>query len=245
LQKNDGLIATTAADGEACDGVYAAGPCQPNLPAQRYTTIANKDSIGGVDGSTFGAAAGTKVNLARRAITSGTQSASNLRFLNKPCAIGVAGGALNPARVADGFPLGNPNVVVTESSSTGGVKTVLTTASNAGELGLGVVSMENVPVSGTDKWAFVKLNGVSPNSDTKQRANAMDGTYDMWYELVAFTSYNAFPEGVDLINAVNGSIGNPGITDLTGLFITPASGYTGASVGKGFRAGNSCQPAVQ
>lgn len=245
LQKNDGLITTTAADGEACDGVYTAGPCQPNLPSQRYTTIANKDSIGGVDGSTFGAAAGTKVNLARRAITSGTQSASNLRFLNKPCAIGVAGGALNPARVADGFPLGNPNVVVTEGSSTGTVKTNLTAASTAGELGLGVVSMENVPVVGTDKWAFVKLDGVSPNSDTKQRANAMDGSYNMWYELVAFTSYNAFPEGVDLINAVNGSIGNPGITDLTGLFITPVAGYTGASVGKGTRFGNSCQPAIQ
>ncbi len=149
MQKNDGLIATTAADGEACDGVYTAWPCQPNLPSQRYTTIANKDSIGGVDGSLFGAAVGSKVNLARRAITSGTQSASNLRFLNKPCATGVAGGALNPARVADSFHARQP-LVVTEQSSTGGVKTGLTTATNAGEFGLGVVSMENVP--GADRY---------------------------------------------------------------------------------------------
>lgn len=243
LQKNDGIITTTAADGEACDGVYAAGPCQPNLPSQRYTSIANKDNIGGVDGSLFGGAAGTKVNLARRAITSGTQSASNLRFLNKPCAIGVAGGALNPARAADS----TATVVVTESSSTGGVKTVLTTATNAGEFGLGVVSMENVPSgSGTDgKFAFVKLNGTSPNSDAKQRANAMDGSYDMWYELVAFTAYTAFQEGIDLIAATNTSLGNPGITDLTGLFITPAAGVTGSNVGKGYRSGNSCQPAFQ
>lgn len=241
LQKNDGII---AADGTgACAGVYAAGPCQPNLPAQRYTAIANIDSIAGKDGSLFGAAAGTKVNLARRTPTSGTQSASNLRFLNKPCSTGTAQGALNPARAANS----TAKVVVSESSSTGGVKTVLTTATNAGELGLGVVSMENVPSgTGTDgKWAFVKLDGVSPNSDSMQRANAMDGTYSMWYELVAFTASTAFSEGIDLIAATNASLGNPGITNLTGMFITPVSGMTGSNVGKGARIGNSCQPAIQ
>lgn len=253
LQKND-IAAGTIAD--TCDDApfTSAAPnltlaCQPNLPSQRYTSIANVDSIGGVDGTLFGAAAtppGTshKIQLHRRAITSGTQSASNLRFLNKPCAIGVAGGALNPARVADGV---GTNVVVTENSSTGGVKTGLTNATNAGEFGLGVVSMENVPAgSGTDgKFAFVKLNGTSPNSDVKQRANAMEGTYDMWYELVAFTAYTAFQEGIDLIAATNTSLGNPGITDLTGLFITPVAGVTGSNVGKGARIGNSCKPAIQ
>jgi hypothetical protein len=249
LQMNDGLVSTTALDGEPCDGVYAAGACQPNLPTQLYTTIANKDSIGVVDGTLFGAAAtppGTsgKIQLHRRAITSGTQSASNLRFLNKPCATGIPQGALEPARgIAQGGPT-YAKVIVTENSSTGGVKTGVTNASNAGEFGLGVVSMENVP-SGSDKYAFVKLNGVSPNSDAKQRANAMAGTYDMWYELVAFTANTAFTEGAELINAVNSSLGNPGITDLTGLFITPVAGVTGSNVGKGARVGNSCQPAIQ
>ncbi len=247
LQKNDGLINTVALDGEACDGNYAAGPCQPSLPAHKYTAIAASDYIGGVDATTFGAASATppgasgKIQLHRRAITSGTQSASNLRFLNKPCARGEAGGALDPARAGlhdTAF------VKVTENSSTGGVKTGLTNASNAGEFGLGVVSMENVP-TGTEKYAFVKLNGVSPNSDAKQRANAMKGNYDFWYELVAFTAHTAFDEGRDLINAVNTSLGNPGITDLTGLFITPVAGVTGSNVGTGARVGNSCQPIIQ
>ena len=44
------------------------------------------DSIGGVDGSLFGGAGGSVVNLVRRVPTSGTQSASNIRFLGKPCA---------------------------------------------------------------------------------------------------------------------------------------------------------------
>lgn len=254
LQKNDiaaGNIAATCDDApftSASPNLTAA--CQPSLPAHKYTAIAAKDYIGGVDGKSFGAAVATppgtsgKIQFHRRAITSGTQSASNLRFLNKPCATGTPQGALDPARsVAEGGPV-YANVVVTENSSTGGVKTGITNASNAGEFGLGVVSMENVP-SGSDKYAFVKLNGASPNSDAKQRANAMAGTYDMWYELVAFTANTAFTEGAELIAAVNTSLGNPGITDLTGLFITPVAGVTGSNVGTGARVGNSCQPIIQ
>lgn len=254
LQQNDiasGKIAATCDDTPFTSvSPNLTGACQPNLAASTYTAIANVDNIAYVDGTLFGAIAtppGTshKIQLERRAITSGTQSASNLRFLNKPCAIGAAQGALNPARVANS----TTKVDVAENSSTGGVKTGLTNATNAGEFGLGVVSMENVPVSGTDKWAFAKLDGVSPNftatgvADAKQRANAIDGTYTMWYELVAFTATTAFPEGQELIAAVNTSLGNPGITDLTGLFITPVAGVSGSNVGKTARAGNSCQPA--
>lgn len=254
LQKNDiaaGKIAATCDDAPfTAASPNLTGACQPNLAAATYTAIANRDNIGVVDGTLFGAAAippGTsgKIQFERRAITSGTQSASNLRFLNKPCATGIAQGALEPARTVNS----TARVDVAENSSTGGVKTGLTNATNAGEFGLGWVSMENVPVTGTDKWAFTKLDGVSPNFtttgavDAKQRANAMDGTYTAWYELVAFTAATAFPEGVDLVAAVNASLGNPGITDLTGLFITPVAGVTGANVGKTARIGNSCQAA--
>ena len=43
---------------------------------------------------------------------------------------------------------------------------------NAVRLKTGWVSMENTPAStaSTDRWAFVKLNRVSPNSDAQQRA---------------------------------------------------------------------------
>lgn len=251
LQKNQGIIATTAADGEACDGIYAAGACQPNLPATLYTTVANAATIAGVTPEMFGAAAfpGTagKLQFHRRAITSGTQSTANLRFLNKPCATGEPQGAMQPSRsIANGG--GNyGGVIVTENSSTGGVKTGVTNATNAGEFGMGWVSMENIPVAGTDKWAFVKLDGIAPNTDAKQRQTAMDGSYSAFYELVAFTSAEAFPEGAELIAAVNTSLGNPGITDLPGLFITPLAGAdaTALNVGKVYREGNSCRPAAQ
>lgn len=246
LQQNDiaaGKIAATCDDAPftaASPNLTAA--CQPVLAAAKYTAFANVDNVGPLlDGSLLGAPAGTKVNLARRAITSGTQSASNLRFLNKPCAIGAAQGALNPSRAIHS----TAKVVITESSSTGGVKTVLTTATNAGELGMGIVSMENVSSgTGTDgKWAFVKLDGISSNADSKQRATAIDGTYGFWYEIVGFTASTAFVEGQDLVNAVVTSLSNPGITDLTGLFITKDAGVSGSNVSSFARAGNSCQPA--
>ena len=246
LQKNDfaarKMAGTCVASQFTAASPNLTGACQPSLAAAKYTAFANVANLTGLDGSVFGASAGTKVNLVRRVPTSGTQSASNLRFLNKPCATGAAGGALEPARAANS----TAQVVITEQSGTGGVKTTLTAATTAGEFGMGVVSIENVPVAGTDKWAFVKLDDVSPNfkggvADAKQRANAISGFYDFWYELTAFTATTAFTEGEDLISALVNSLGNPGITDLTGLFITKDAGVSGSNVSLLSRSGNSCQ----
>ncbi|HVW65474.1 MAG TPA: hypothetical protein VHB01_10705 [Nitrosospira sp.] len=246
LQQNDVALGMLSA-ATCTTGFSAASPnltlaCQPNLPAQRYTATAAVASIGGVDGSTFGGTAGTVVNLVRRVPTSGTQSASNARFLGKPCATGLSQGALEPARASDS----TGTVTVTEQSSTGGVKTALNAATLAGQFALGVVSMENTPAptASTDRWAFVKLNRVSPNTDAQQRAEALDGTYDFWYEMVAFTAGGASPAsaaGAALITAVTSSLGNH---DLKGIFATPLAGTSGPT-SKGARFGNSCQPAFQ
>ncbi len=247
LQKND--VAAGVLSAATCTtGFSAASPnltlaCQPNLPAQRYTAIANRDSVGGVDGSLFGGPAGSIVNLARRVPTSGTQSASNIRFLAKPCATGISGGSLEPARATDS----TATVTITEQSSTGGVKAALNTATGAGQFGLGVVSMENTPAptATADRWAFVKLDRVSPNTDAQQRAEALDGSYTFWYEMGAFTAggsiSSASAAGNALIAAVNTSMG---AHDLKGIFATPLAGSSGPT-SIGARAGNSCQPAIQ
>ena len=136
---------------------------------------------------------------------------------------------------------------MTEQSSTGGVKTALNAATLAGQFALGVVSMENTPAptASTDRWAFVKLNRVSPNTDAQQRAEALDGTYDFWYEMVAFTAGGAkspaSAAGAALIAAATASLGNH---DLKGIFATPLAGTSGPT-SKGARFGNSCQPAFQ
>ena len=247
LQKDD--VAAGVLSAATCTSAFsAASPntalaCQPNLPAQRYTAVAGQGTIGSVDGSLFGGPGGSVVNLVRRVPTSGTQSASNMRFLAKPCATGPSQGALEPARAADS----TGTVIVTEQSSTGGVKTALNAATLAGQFGLGVVSAENTPAptATTDRWAFVKLNRVSPNSDAQQRAEAMDGTYDFWYEMAAFTAGGshspASAAGVTLIAKVTDSLGQH---DLKGIFATPVAGSSGPT-STGARLGNSCQPAVQ
>jgi len=248
LQQNDIASGSLAA---TCDDApfTATAPnltlaCQPNLPSSRYTTAANSTTVGGVNGALFGGVATEVVRLARRAPTSGTQSASNIRFLNVPCAAGDAGGALVPARTADS----TSTLIINENSGTGNVKTTLNTATGAGEYALGVVSMENTPAptATADRWAFVKLDGVSPNSDSFHRANAIDGSYSFWYELEMFTAASAAgTPGETLLAQINNAMGNPEVTNLKGLFLTPLSGAVAANVGKTFRDGNSCAPAVQ
>ena len=146
-------------------------------------------------------------------------------------------------------------MVITEQSGTSGVKTALNTATGAGEFGMGIMSMENIPAPTTsaDRWAFVKLDGVSPNNldalvpaaDAFHRANAIDGNYTFWYELEAFTANSAPQTGIDLIAGINASLNNPEVSNLRGLFLTPLSGQTATNVSKGTRFGNSCQPISQ
>lgn len=252
LQQNDaaaGRIPATCDDAPAS----AANPnltaaCQPSLTRQQYSTVAADASIDGVDATLFGASSlpgSGSIKLQRRVPSSGTQSASEIGFLHNPCATGPRQGALASARAGT-----RNNVVVAEHASTGGVKTGLTTASNAGDFSLGFLSLENLP-SGSEKWAFVKLNGVSPNADGKvspsfdpqQRTNALEGFYTDWYELVAFTAHTALPVGADLVAALAGSLKNPQVSDLRGLFVTPLASVSGPNVGKGYREGNSCRPA--
>ena len=246
LQKAQGLITTTALNGEACDGVFAAGACQPTINRQKYSSLVSANAVTNKDGSLFGAAAGSVIKVERRVGTSGTQSSSNAFFLNKPCSSGLPGGELTVAgtNTAGTTSFNGGKVLVRANNGSGDVKTQITNASNAGELAIGVLSLENVP-SATEKFAFVKLNGVSPNVDAKQRQTAIDGDYELWYELVAFTANSAPSEGADLVAGTVIALGDPSITDLTGLFVTKAAGVSGSNVSKGFKLGNACAPALQ
>jgi hypothetical protein len=140
FQKNDIATGDIAASCTAAP-FSATAPnltpaCQPSVTAQAYSTAAGRDGIGSVDGALFGGATGSVVNLARRVPTSGAQSASNIRFLGKPCAMGLSQGMLEPARPVDS----TATAVVTEQSSTEGVKSVLNTATGTGQFALGVIS---------------------------------------------------------------------------------------------------------
>lgn len=173
--------------------------------------------------------------------------ASNIFFLNRPCAIGSPGGAGSLAG-SDSFGTASYNggkVQVTTYNSDQNVGVALNTASDNNELAIGVLSLTRVP-SVFDKFAFVKLNGVSPNVDIGQRQTAINGDYEFWYESVDFIAHDAFSEGYDLINNISAFMTDAGLNS-SGMFYTPIYGPVGylGPVSKGARFGNSCSPAVQ
>lgn len=248
MQQSDiaaGKIAATCDDAPAtATAPNMTGACQPSTNRQKYSSLVSASSVTNKDGSLFGGAAGSVIQVQRRVGTSGTQSSSNAFFLNAPCSTGEPGGAKNPAggNLAGTVSYNGGKVLVVSNEGSGDVKKGLTAATNASQLAIGVLSMENTP-SSTEKFAFVKLNGVSPNflasgaADANQNANAIKGDYEMFYELVGFTAHSAYTEGADLIAGVaTAAVDFP----LKGLFVTKVAGGPGGSKG-----GNACSVAVQ
>lgn len=248
MQKVDiaaGKIAATCDDAPfTAAAPNLTGACQPSTNRQKYSSLVGLGSVTNKDGSLFGGAAGSVIQVQRRVGTSGTQSASNAFFLNTPCSTGAPTGSRTPAgnNLAGTVSYNGGKVVVVSNEGSGNVKTNLNAASNANILAIGALSLENTP-SSTEEFAFVKLNGVSPNflasgaADASQNANAIKGDYEMFYELVGFTANSAYTEGADLIAGVAAAVAE---FPLKGLFATKVAGGQGGSKG-----GNACSVAVQ
>lgn len=246
MQAAQGLTAGGACAATEVAGVVTAvnttAACQPNINRQKYAALVSS-AVEDKDASLLGAAGALTVE--RRVGTSGTQSASNAFFLNRPCATGLPGGALSlEGSNLPGSTTYSGGVTIRSNNGSTDVKNNLTAASTAGTNAIGVLSLENSP-SSTEKFAFLKLNGVSPTVDTFQRQTAINGDYEFWYEMVAFTANSAGTEGADLMNGLTTVLADPAITNLKGLFVTAGSGLSGTTVSKGYKAGNACAMAVQ
>ena len=218
---------------------------QPSISKQAYLSIASSSAAGAwhTDWAALlsplvpgGPGTGKAINLCRRVSTSGSQASSNAYFLENPCRNGPLGGLLVPSTAAETVP---GQYIVTEGASTGDVKTCLNTANATGNFAIGVMSAENTRGS-SDKWKFVKLNGVSPNLDINQRKTGADGTYDFVVEMALRVRNSGKQTFYDELTK---DMGDPGVTDLKGLFVTPgAFSYDGDKVGRGTKFGNNCQP---
>lgn len=252
MQQSQGITSAACAatgSGAGITAVNTTPACQPNLSRQTYASLVGGNA-GDKDARFLASslAVGSPLVIERRVGTSGTQSSSNAFFLNAPCSTGLAAGAGTP----DGSNLVGstvyPSVTIRSNNGSGDVKGNITAASSAGTYAIGVLSLENSP-SANEKFAFTKLNGVSPTADANQRQTAIDGDYEMWYELVAFTAATAPAEGTDLMTGLVTALGDPNVTNLKGLFVTPLSGFTNAAfstqVSKGYKGGNACAAAVQ
>lgn len=249
MQAEQGLVVGLPVNPAALTAAEVAN--QPSISKDMYATIASAAAAGTwhTDWSGLVGAAGTAktVNLCRRVDTSGTQASSNAYFLENPCRTGSVGGQLAPAATADSDIFYR----VKENSSTSNVKSCLndvnakkdpiTLAADAnGGFGIGVVSAENVP-STSDKFKLVKLDGISPNADAKQRAAGAQGKYGFVMETV-YVVHN--PAKAGFFAELATDMGDPAGTDLTGIFVSPLTGatYDGDKVGRGTKFGNNCQP---
>lgn len=228
--------------GASCTVGDVTAQCQPTISSADYASLV---STGGSlkDAASLLPLASSYntqgVTVCRRVDTSGTQASSNVFFLNNVCgSVGFLG-----AEVATTNTDSDPGVYdVVMNSETSNVKTCVNTAA---DLRLGVVSLENVPVSGTDTYKFVKIDGVSPNytaagvADAKQKANTRNGSYKF-----AVESY-AMYKGTALERAVAKQIADTlkaSSQDLVGVLSLSGTGSTSALYTRG---GNNCAPLMK
>ena len=188
------------------------------------------------------------ITVERRAPGSGTQASANAFFGGNPC---VPAGAIPLAGAADSDPATGYTVV--ENGSTGNVKSALTALAVAGKMGIGLVSLENVPVAGTDKWHHIAIDGVAA---TEQ--NAWNGKYDYFVEQT-FQYRNAAVGAVPapsvlaqaFLDTFSTRSGDQAVlSGLTGAAALPTlatpvldvAGNVTNGVMKGTKLGNTCQP---
>jgi hypothetical protein len=192
------------------DGTFAAAVA-PNITSQQYVSIAATGGAYQTDWSPIIPGSTKRMILARRVDTSGTQASSNAFFLKKPCTDAV-GASFNPAKASDSNPPPVAGVFsgfeVFEGSSTGNVKTRISTAAAAGDFAIGVMSTENdwrtEASSASSGYRYVKVDGVHPEAgdsvaitfngnpitSSNARVQATNGNYPFHMETVNFVRSN-------------------------------------------------------
>jgi hypothetical protein len=221
--------------------------CQPNITKGQYTALINgtlttpfKQAganylIGGttttvtdLDTAAVATLTGLPVvksliTVHRRSTTSGTTAAGELFFLANPTGQGSAGGSQAVRGAFTGATGGTPYSIILESDTTA-VKTGL----NSAGYHIGVLSLENNPVGGSDTYRFLKLNGVSGSegvAGASQTANAITGNYDFFFDLFKYC-----PAGVcnPILTTIETNIG-PGASSA-GIFTTAEAKATRGGV---------------
>jgi hypothetical protein len=219
LQADQGLTALT--------GVAAI----PSISKQQYANL-----VSGQNGISLNllpnSATATTLRISRRSGTSGTQAASDVYFLNNPCESGTTlGGSLVPKAAGVFTDLGGTTVTVVAESSTGNVKTNVSTAAG---FALGVVSLENAE-SGLGGAKYVKIDGVAPTyyngvADTTQKLAVINGQYDFAFEAVMVTNDIETPAGGTAQNLADKIVADQkdgaNLTTSTGLYADPTNNTT-------------------
>jgi hypothetical protein len=148
----------------------------------------------------FAASTLNNVNICRREQGSGSQATSNVFFLNYPCDVNSS---FSPKQ--DNTATWTAGVWAKENFSSGAAKNCLNDSETAGANAnaaraagaIGVLSM-NADPGASDKWKWVKVDGVYPNYN-----NTMLGLSDFWVETqMSYTTAGGTAQEVDLATSL-------------------------------------------
>lgn len=161
-QVTAGTLATTCGGTDATDANRILPSCQPNVRSTDYASLVR--ATGTKNATLFGLTvstetpANTKLTLVRRDDASGTQSASNIYFLNNPCNLATTlGGGV---AVLD-TESSTTDFAMTKKSTSALVRTALDGTTTAG-YAIGAAGLSARAIA-ANTWNFVKIDGMSPN----------------------------------------------------------------------------------
>ena len=233
-----------------------------NLATQRPNGF-SKAEIAGIlagniqDWAQLGLPAGPVVVIDRNA-GSGAKAAANQYFLNAPGGLAFSG-TVDPANLGGdvGDPVNYNEFTVRTEPSAGNVPGVLDGVFNKGKRAIGILGLENLPTA-SSHWQFTPISGASVGTTTFNKAQAISGQYDYFYQASINTRNSAVngqrfnQSGTAWGNVIAAFINkalNPAvITTVPGTILDPvtfpATGNAALDAfrAKGTRFGNSTAP---
>lgn len=231
-----------AADTDAnIRAAYTLPECQPtvskaDISAIMNNNLSNRFKTAGVGG--FGLPTG-KLTYARRADTSGTQSAAEIYFLDagKPAAdTVVTAGTVVGANYEALNLSGSSNVVNVLKCGTSA-----TCAANTAGDRIGLLSTENFPADANAGWRYVRLNEVSvadgyptasPAFTPTNTVSAIAGRYDYVFDSIGVAIDTAGDEDDAVTNLLTAIAGNTAFVS-PGLYRNQASAAPESRYGRG------------
>lgn len=221
--------------------------CVPSISKGQMATIManNTTNPAYVKGARFLAPttppANTELRYVRRVNTSGTQAAAQNYFLGLNCSTSALAVVLEPILAAvSPEVLKNKKTTNMRVMAAPGTGDVIIELNKLTTYGIGIVSGENNPTSGTINWKWLRVDGAAmaenatpgPTVQTNT-ATQIAGTYDFYYESVYMGGSPAGDAFWSTVTAaINALPATPGLVEAAVL----AAGYT--------KSGDTCVPSA-
>jgi len=260
---HDGLLPASCASATAATLTVGTGngACQPSVRSADYASLVTSAGQFNDYTSLVKDQGAKEITVCRRDHLSGTQAAANIFFLNAVCGELGYQGALAPAISGD-TNTGTYVVVDEANNATDLAENCVWSGSAAGTsaypgYAAGVVSLGEkdsvdavTPQSKhtSDKYYFVKLDGVSPNYtaagayDSLHRSNLVTGAYKFATEMAAYVkSATSLTSGNGKVAAsIANDIANANLSSVTGIAYLTGGTFGDGKTARYSKGGNNC-----